>query len=177
MGGAVACRSGLRLASSALVWAGLSWRARPSFSSGRSLGTALEAGEWPGFTARRRRSRAGAGRLGLGAANGPRRPGQVAGQERRRGHSPCALRDCGGECGGGGRRRGATLLPAPSPPSPANASSYCVHGRAGVLAGGPGRAYSVGGETEARFGTWNPGIPESSPAVPAPRRQCLGFHL
>lgn len=156
MGGAVACRRGRQLATAALVWVGLSRLARPSFSSGRSLGTALEAGECPEPAARRRR-RSGAGSGEAGASElkmGPRRPARAAGKERRRGHSPWA------RCGtAAGERGGAFRLPQLK----------------FLLCARPGRgpcwrpwAYSADGETEAHFGTLDALIPESSPSIPRP---------
>jgi hypothetical protein len=54
-GGASACRSRRRLVPAALVGAGLRCGPRPSLASGRSLRTALVAGECPGPTVRRGR--------------------------------------------------------------------------------------------------------------------------
>lgn len=158
MGGAVACRRGRRLVPAALVWAGLSRRARPSFSSGRSLGTALEAGECPGPAARRRR-RSGtgsgvAGASGLQTGPGSLRPG-------RRGRSDDGDTHLGRAAGlrrGGGARR----LDSPQ-------LEFLLCARQGRGTSWRPWAYSADGETEAHFGTLDALIPESSPSIPRPQ--------
>ena len=161
MGGAVACRSGGRLVPAALVWAGISGRARPSFSSGRSLGTALEAGECPG--ARRPPEAAeqgwGLGGWGLGAANGAPEACVSAGAGVVTATLTLGvLRDSPARGGGGQAGR---LY------SPQSESLLCA--RPGRGPRWRPRADSVDGETEARFGTSHALTPESSPSVPRPQ--------
>lgn len=128
MGGAVACRRGHRLVPAALVWAGLSRRARPSFSSGRSLGTPLEAGECQGPAARRRR-RSGTGSGVAGASGLQTGPGRL--RPGRRGRSDDGDTHLGRAAG---LRRGGGAGRLDSP----NSNFYCVRGRVRVLAGDPG---------------------------------------
>lgn len=91
IGGRVPPWAGPQLAAAGADWPllrscrrGFPRRARPSFSSGRSLWTALEAGECPGPTARWRwRSGPGPGEAGAsGLQTGSGVPARAAGEER-----------------------------------------------------------------------------------------------
>lgn len=65
-------------------------------------------------------------------------PGGLGKWRGRSGDGDTHLELCGTAAAGGGGDGDAGRLFSPLPPPPTNASSYCVHGRVGVPAGGPG---------------------------------------